>query len=152
MRVGFGSNEPFQPRMEEEADFSGFSSKRGVAVGEDDEGASHEGAGGAHTAQSRLLLALAEERETILGNEKFSAKEIEKLLESNRRTIVIASGGHILGTEKVVFGLLAFSALVVAFLASLTTFSDLPSEVTLTFVGTVMGGLLATVAQKIGRI
>jgi hypothetical protein len=98
-----------------------------------------------------LLRTLMDERQQILTSD-LRPRQKFKLLEANRRTMVILRGGHVLATENVVYALLGVSAVVLVLLATLTTFSDLPSEVTLTFVGTVVGGLIATVAQKIGRI
>ena len=100
----------------------------------------------------KLIEKLLEEREAIIGNDSLSPRDKIKLLESNRKAIVMVRGGHIVGTEKVVYSLIGMSTVVTIVLACLTTFSDLPQEVTLTFTGTVVGGLIATVAQKIGRL
>lgn len=100
----------------------------------------------------KLIEKLIEEREAIIANDSLSPRDKIKLLESNRKAIVMVRGGHIVGTEKVVYSLIGMSTVVTIVLACLTTFSDLPQEVTLTFTGTVVGGLIATVAQKIGRL
>lgn len=99
-----------------------------------------------------LLRQLTEERRTILNDPKLSTRERLRLLESNRETIVLASGGSIKKTENVVYSILIFGAAVIIILALLTVFGGLPSEVTLTFVGTVLGGTIATIAQKLGKI
>jgi hypothetical protein len=98
-----------------------------------------------------MALALAAERKTILEMDIHPWWK-RRLLESNRRAIVNATGGRVFATENVVYALIAFSALVIVVLAALTAFWNLPKEVTLTFVGTVVGGLVATIAQKIGRL
>lgn len=98
------------------------------------------------------LQKLIDERAAIIGNSTLSSREQLKLLESNRKTIVMVRGGRIVGTENVVYALIGMSAVVTLVLACLTAFADLSEEVTLTFTGTVVGGLIATVAQKIGRL
>lgn len=99
-------------------------------------------------AQSRLL----DERQEILKNERLTTRDKLRLLENNRRTLVVASGGTIRQSENVVYGILLFGGLLVAILALLTVFADLPSEITLSFVGTVLGGTIATIAQKLGKL
>ena len=49
-------------------------------------------------------------------------------------------------------GILAFSAILVITLAWLNVRAKLPTEITLTFLGTTLGGVIATIAQKLGRI
>ena len=99
-----------------------------------------------------LIKTLAEERRKIIDNDKLSAKEKRQLLDENRKTLVIASGGTVRQTENVVYAILIFAATVLITLAILTTCAGLPSEITLSFVGTVLGGTIATIAQKLGKL
>ena len=101
---------------------------------------------------SELMHVLAEQRARILDNDKYSAKEKLALLDENRKAIVVASGRTVRRTENVVYGLLIFGAVGLIVLALLTTYADLPHEVTLSFVGTVLGGTIATIAQKLGNV
>lgn len=103
-------------------------------------------------AYSQLLKDLAAERRMILENEKLTAKQKQELLDENRKTLVVANGGKVTKTDSVVYGILIFGGLVMIILALLTTFAGLPSEVTLSFVGTVLGGTIATIAQKLGKL
>ena len=99
-----------------------------------------------------FLKSLADERKAIHNNEKLSAKDKQKLLDENRKTLVVATGGTVRKTDSVVYGILIFGGIGMLTLALLTTFANLPSEVTLTFVGTVLGGTIATIAQKLGKL
>jgi hypothetical protein len=99
-----------------------------------------------------VFLRLTQERETILQNDKLTTKEKLTLLETNRKTMVIARGGAIRKTENVVYSILVFSTVVIVILSLLTAFSGLPKEVTLTFVGTVVGGTISIIAQKLGKV
>jgi hypothetical protein len=65
---------------------------------------------------------------------------------------VIAKGGSIRNTENVIYSILIFGGLVIIVLALLTVYKDLPTEIVLSFVGTVLGGTIATIAQKLGRV
>jgi hypothetical protein len=103
-------------------------------------------------AYSDFLRALAEERKTIIDNEKLNAKEKKGLLDENRKTLVVANGGSIRKTDSVVYGILIFGGIVLITLSLLTVFANLPHEITLAFVGTVLGGTIATIAQKLGKI
>lgn len=107
---------------------------------------------GTSTLSAELVRLLAEERAKILDNDNYSAKEKLALLEDNRKAIVVANGGTVRRTENVVYGLLAFGSVGLIVLALLTTFAGLPHEVTLSFVGTVLGGTIATIAQKLGNL
>ena len=100
---------------------------------------------------------LMRERERILdamAAKELSTKEKFRLLEENRRYMIFLRGGssYTFGTEKVIYVMLAFSALIIVILAWLTVSRNLNTEVTTTFVGTVMGGMIATIAQKLGRV
>ena len=90
----------------------------------------------------------------ILDNNELSTKDKLKLLEKNRELMITVQGGtpYRFGSEKVIYSILAFSALILIILASLTAFYELPQEVTITFVGTVLGGTIATIAQKLGKV
>jgi hypothetical protein len=95
---------------------------------------------------------LAAERQKIVDNEKLSARQKRMLLDENRKALTVASGGKVTKTDSVVYGILVFGGVVLVILALLTAFNDLPQEVTLSFVGTVLGGVIATIAQKLGKI
>lgn len=82
----------------------------------------------------RIYNQLMDERKTILENEKLSPRDKFKLLEANRKTLLIARGGTIRKRENVVYSILAFGGGVLIILALLTTFAGLPSEVTLSFL------------------
>src|SRR5690242_14618279 len=58
------------------------------------------------------LSRLLEERQQILGDERLKVKEKLRLLESNRLALLLAHGGTVRKTENVVYGILAFGALV----------------------------------------
>lgn len=103
-------------------------------------------------AYQDFLRSLGEERRLILSNEKLSARQKRQLLDENRKTLVVANGGTIKRTDSVVYGILVFGGTVLITLALLTTYAGLPSEVTLSFVGTVLGGVIATIAQKLGKL
>jgi hypothetical protein len=105
-----------------------------------------------HEAYGDFLRALAEERGTIINSEKLTAKEKQVLLDENRKTLVVASGGSVRKTDSVVYGILIFGGAVLVILSLLTCFAGLPSDVTLAFVGTVLGGTIATIAQKLGKL
>jgi hypothetical protein len=98
---------------------------------------------------------LCHEREEILDlikNQKLSVKEGAKLLQANSQLIERLRGGYSFGTEKVIYSILIFSGIVIVILSCLTAFLKLPEGVTTTFVGTVVGGTIATIAQKLGKI
>jgi hypothetical protein len=99
-----------------------------------------------------LVRSLAAERQKIVDNGKLSARQKRTLLDENRKALTIATGGKVTKTDSVVYGILWFGGVVLVILALLTVFKDLPKEVTLSFVGTVLGGVIATIAQKLGRI
>ena len=101
---------------------------------------------------SDLVRSLAAERQKIVDNEKLSAREKRMLLDENRKALTVATGGKVTRTDSVVYGILVFGGVVLVVLALLTAFSGLPKEVTISFVGTVLGGVIATIAQKLGKI
>jgi hypothetical protein len=101
---------------------------------------------------NELVMSLAAERRTIVENEKLSVRQKRILLDGNRKALSVATGGTTTKTENIVYGILIFGGIVLVTLSLLTAFSDLPKEVTLSFVGTVMGGVIATIAQKLGKI
>jgi len=101
---------------------------------------------------NQILLELMNERRSILDNNTLKSKEKLKLLESNRKTIVLVKGGSIRKTENVVYSVLIFSGFLILTLAALNTFANLSTEITLTFMGTVLGGTIATITQKIGKL
>lgn len=103
-------------------------------------------------ARQSLIHSLAEQRTKVLENDKLSARQKRLLLDENRKALVIASGGTVTTTDSVVYGILAFGGIVLIVLSLLTVYANLPKEVTLSFVGTVMGGTIATIAQKLGKL
>jgi hypothetical protein len=97
---------------------------------------------------------LLRQRALIIGSmdiAKLSAEEKFKLLEETRLVIAQLYPARF-KTEKVIYSILVFSALVILVLAPLTALGKLPAEVTVTFIGTVVGGTIATIAQKLGKI
>jgi hypothetical protein len=103
------------------------------------------------------LAALIQERLTILNSidlPKLSAADKLKLLEQNRLSLNTLRGGRTykFGTEAVIYSILIFSGVVIVILALLTAYAGLAKEVTITFVGTVVGGTIATIAQKLGKV
>ncbi len=103
-------------------------------------------------AFAEALNNLMKERQVILDNEKLSSKEKINLLEANRKMLFTIKGGRIVKSDQIVFAILIFGAVVLLALALLTTYADLPHEVTLAFVGTVLGGTIATISQKLGKL
>ena len=103
-------------------------------------------------AYSDFLRSLGEERKSILDNEKLTAKEKKILLDENRKMLVIANGGTIKRTDSVVYGILIFGGVVLITLSLLNVFKNLDTEITVAFVGTVLGGTIATIAQKLGKL
>ena len=101
---------------------------------------------------SGLITSLASERQRIVSDERLSARNKRMLLEENRKALTVATGGKVSKTDSVVYGILVFGGVVLIVLALLTAFFGLAKEVTLAFVGTVLGGVIATIAQKLGRI
>lgn len=101
---------------------------------------------------SELVMSLATERQKIVADEKLSARDKRLLLEENRKALTVATGGSVTKTDSVVYGILIFGGVVLVVLALLTAFYGLAKEVTLAFVGTVLGGVIATIAQKLGKI
>ena len=101
-----------------------------------------------------LLSEVLMERRAILTDEKLGTKDKLKLLEANHRTLLVMRGGRVktFKTELVVFGILGFSAILLIVLSVLNVKAKLPTEITLTFLGTTLGGVIATIAQKLGRI
>jgi len=100
-----------------------------------------------------FVRALMHERQTILGDSKLSPKDKVRLLNTGRYPLSIATGrGVLFKTEQVVYAILGFSLVVIVILALLTAYSGLPQEVTVAFVGTVVGGTTATIAQKLGKV
>ena len=142
--IGFGV--PPVIRMEEEEDGVGGSSSGPMY-----------GALLSQADSSGALMALISERERIidlLGENKIDKAQALALLADNRQILLSMQGRSRFGfaTEKVIYALLTFSAGVIALLAYLNTTGKLPTDVTMTFVGTVVGGTLTTIAQKLGKV
>jgi hypothetical protein len=98
------------------------------------------------------VAQLLEERNQILADSKLSAKEKLTLLENNRVTLLTLRGGRTNRSDEVVKWVLMFAAFTTIVLAVLNVAAGLPTEVTLSFVGTVLGGTIATIVQKLGRV
>lgn len=141
-------------RMEEEAERGNPALKRAIGFTAPPEGAQPRPE--SNPSQIRLVhelvVALAAERQQIVGNEKLTARNKRVLLEENRKALTVATGGTVTKTDSVVYGILIFGGTVLIVLALLTAFYGLAKEVTLAFVGTVLGGVIATIAQKLGKI
>ena len=106
-----------------------------------------------NVALERFLDRLMEERHQIIHDEKLGTKDKVQLLETSRYPLAVASGrGIAFKTEQIVKWMLAYSMVVVVILATLTALGRLEKEVTVSFIGTVVGGLIATVAQKLGKV
>jgi len=103
-------------------------------------------------ADARVLLALVEERRKIHEDEKATPRQKEKLLAENRKALTIATGGRVTRTDEVVMWVLIFAGILIFTLTMLTAFAGLSENITTTFVGTVVGGTIATITQKLGRI
>lgn len=104
-----------------------------------------------HT-QEYVLENLVKERRYILTELKASNRTRLKLLRENRNAITLATGGRVSKTENIAYGILVFGGVLIVTLALLTAFANLPSQITLSFVGTVLGGTIATIAQKLGKL
>jgi hypothetical protein len=99
-----------------------------------------------------VLHGLIIERQKIHDNEKTTARQKEKFLAENRKAFAIASGGRVTRTDEVVMWVLIFAGALIITLALLTAFASLSTEITLSFIGTVVGGTIATITQKIGKL
>ena len=102
--------------------------------------------------QSDVLGRLLEERQTILSDSGLPTRDKLRLLENNRLTMVVAQGGTVRKTENVVTGILIFATGVTIILALLNVTAGLRTDVTMGFLGTTLGGTIATIAQKLGRL
>jgi hypothetical protein len=139
-------NEPrYRPQM-------GFARRIDEKRNEEDEGDEEERRQVVSPEWRELIIQLTEERHTILTDAKLKASEKSKLLESNRKTLVVIMGGTVRSTENVIYGILIFGSVVLIILALLTAYAGLSSDVTLAFVGTVLGGTIATITQKLGKL
>jgi hypothetical protein len=83
-----------------------------------------------------------------------TVEEKARLLGTQRDTLSAVTGTtiRVFKSEQVVYAILAFSLIVLLCLAWLTAYANLSKDVTIAFVGTVVGGTTATVAQKLGRL
>lgn len=141
--IGFPLPGPF-PRMEEEDDTQELSR---TGFGESQSPLTKE-------EKEMLFDGLMRERIYLLEAKDIENREKLKLLEGNRQLFIAVLGGspYKFGSEKVIYAILIFSATVLVVLSLLTAFYQLPQEVTITFVGTVLGGTIATIAQKLGKV
>jgi len=131
---------------------------------EEEQGATYPETGKAETltrvgseALSRALVEFTDERQRIIaliGDQKIEKDVALKLLAGNQELIAMMRGlsPYKFGTEKVIYSLLVFSAVVILTLALLNATGKVSVEVTTTFMGTVVGGTLTTIAQKLGKI
>jgi hypothetical protein len=111
----------------------------------------------ANPETSEFIRQLMRERELIfdaIAVKGISSKEKFRLLEENRRYMILLRGGSSskFGTEKVIYAMLFFCVVIISILAWLTVEKKLEADVTTTFVGTVVGGMIATIAQKLGKV
>jgi hypothetical protein len=142
-RIGFYPGAP-EIRMEEE---------EGPAPGTADYGR----AAPIDEAVNENIAELLRQRRQIIDAmdvPKLTTEEKFKLLEETAQIVGQLRGRDRarFATEKIIYGILIFSGLVIVVLSLLTAFADLPQEVTITFVGTVVGGAIATIAQKLGKV
>jgi hypothetical protein len=103
-------------------------------------------------ADARVLQAILEERKKIHEDQKTTPRQKEKLLAENRKTFTIATGGRVTRTDEVVMWVLIFAGFLIFALAMLTAFVGLSENITTTFIGTVVGGTIATITQKLGKL
>ncbi len=107
---------------------------------------------GSEPDTSALLHRLIDERERILAAEGLSNKERRALLQENRDVITMMRGGRVVRSEGLVYAILVFSAVVIV-AALIGAYVDKGlREVALAITGTVVGGTLTTIAQKLGTI
>jgi hypothetical protein len=142
-RMGFYPGPP-QIRMEEEEGPSPQTPDYGRAEIVDE--VAKEAIGELLRQRARIIDAM--DVASLTAEDKF------KLLEDTRLMMSKLYGGDStkFSTEKVIYSILTFSGVVIVVLALLTSFQKLPVEVTTTFVGTVVGGTIATIAQKLGKV
>jgi hypothetical protein len=102
---------------------------------------------------TKLLNQLMRERQKIVDSKLWTRHKL-KLLRANSDALVAAQGGSIKSSkrENIVYSILIFGGAVTVILAFLTIALDLPAEIALTFVGTTLGGTIATIAQKLGKL
>jgi hypothetical protein len=81
-----------------------------------------------------------------------AVKDKKKLLRENQATMSIVRAQPVLHTKTIVWQLLGFSLIVI--LAGLITafFNKDLHDVALSITGTVVGGTIASIAQKLGQI
>ncbi len=99
-----------------------------------------------------LLHRLIDERERILAAEGLSSRERRALLQENRDVITMMRGGRVVRSEGLVYAILVFSAVVIVAALVAAYVDKSLREVALTITGTVVGGTLTTIAQKLGTI
>jgi hypothetical protein len=100
----------------------------------------------------QVLQQLAEERQKILDDEKSTPKQKERLLAENRKAFTVARGGRVTRTDEIVMWVLIFAGFLIVILTMLTAFAGLSENITTTFIGTVIGGTIATITQKLGKL
>jgi hypothetical protein len=101
---------------------------------------------------ARVLQMLMEERQKIHEDEKTTPRQKERFLAENRKAFTIASGGRVTRTDEVVKWVLIFAGVLIFTLAMLTAFAHLNENIATTFIGTVVGGTIATITQKLGKL
>ena len=140
-------------RMEEEEEAEPESLRRPIGYQTVSEREPVEGERNAEKV-GRLLEKILNERQAILADDKLATRDKLRLLEANHRTLLVLRGGRVkvFKTEAVVFGILGFSTVMLLTLSVLNVKAGLSTEITLTFLGTTLGGTIATIAQKLGRI
>lgn len=127
------------------------------AVGTDHDTSPDQSASSDRSIYVHALQGAIQERKRILDAIAVtnpSAKEMFRLLQENRLYMNLLQGGspYKFRTEMVIYAMLAFSVVVLVILAALTAMGKLETEITTTFIGTVVGGMIATIAQKLGKV
>ena len=146
-RVGFYAG-PLEIKMEEEAEEAPRQRSETLPYGRV-QAATNNSADSKSAAIERILV----ERQKILESTDTSANKLKMLAETRQAMMILRGGNpYTFGTEKVIYSILIFSGFTIIVLAGLTAFADLPKEVTISFVGTVVGGTIATIAQKLGKV
>ena len=111
--------------------------------------------GGGTRADERVSRYLAEqlagERRLIMADGKLTPREKLRLLEENRKTITIATGGRISHVDNMAYAVAIFSCVIVVILALLAAHAPELKDIALSFIGTVIGGLLAIVGHQVGN-
>lgn len=99
----------------------------------------------------KTIQTLSNERLLILQNKKISTKEKIKLLNENKRVLILVCGGTIRKTNRIIYAILLMAGVLLVAFAILNTCESLSTEITLVFIGTVMGSVIAAISSKLGK-